>query len=69
MSRPDERIDMTDEPDHDELCERDQRYLPKAMSEDLDLSAHMNDGGEQPAYCFGGRGAHPFGRSGPSLSI
>lgn len=43
MSRPDERIDMTGEPDHDELCERDQRYLLKAISGDLDLSAHMND--------------------------
>ncbi len=26
MSRPDERIDMSDEPDHDALCEREQRY-------------------------------------------
>lgn len=44
MTRPDERIDMTDEPDHDDLCEREQRYLLKAITEDLDLSAHMNDG-------------------------
>ncbi|WIY53853.1 Gfo/Idh/MocA family oxidoreductase [Devosia sp. YIM 151766] len=44
MSRPDERIDMTDEPDHDDLCEREQRYLLKAIKEDLDLTAHMNDG-------------------------
>ena len=44
MSRPDERIDMTDEPDHDELCEREQRYLLRAIREDLDLTAHMNDG-------------------------
>jgi predicted dehydrogenase len=43
MRRPDERIDMTDEPDHDALCEREQRYLLKAIDENIDLSAHMND--------------------------
>ena len=44
MATPDERIDMTDEPDHDALCEREQRYLLKAIDEDLDLGDHMNDG-------------------------
>jgi predicted dehydrogenase len=43
-SKPDERIDMTDEPDHDALCEREQRYLLKAIDEDIDLSDHMSDG-------------------------
>jgi predicted dehydrogenase len=43
MTQPDERIDMTDEPGHDELCEREQRYLVKAIDEDLDLSDHMDD--------------------------
>ena len=44
MSKPDERIDMTDEPDHDELCKREQEYLLKAIDEDIDLTDHMNDG-------------------------
>jgi predicted dehydrogenase len=44
MSKPDERIDMTDEPDHDALCEREQRYLLNAIDENVDLSDHMNDG-------------------------
>ena len=44
MSKPDERIDMTDEPDHNALCEREQRYLLKAIEENLDLTDHMNDG-------------------------
>lgn len=44
MSKPDERIDMTDEPGHDDLCEREQRYLLKAIREDIDLTDHMNDG-------------------------
>jgi predicted dehydrogenase len=44
FSKPDERIDMSDEPDHDALCEREQRYLLKAIVENLDLTDHMNDG-------------------------
>jgi predicted dehydrogenase len=43
MSKPDERIDMSDEPDHDALCEREQRYLLKAIDENIDLTDHMND--------------------------
>ncbi len=35
---------MADEPDHDALCEREQRYLLKAIDENLDLSSHMSDG-------------------------
>jgi len=44
MSKPDERIDMSDEPDHDALCEREQRFLLKAIEKDIDLTDHMNDG-------------------------
>ncbi|CAN5325572.1 Gfo/Idh/MocA family oxidoreductase [soil metagenome] len=44
MSKPDERIDMTDEPDHDALCQREQEYLLKAIQEDVDLTDHMDDG-------------------------
>ena len=43
MSRPDERIDMTDEPDHDALCEREQRFLLEAIDKDIDLTDHMED--------------------------
>jgi predicted dehydrogenase len=43
-SKPDERIDMSDEPDHDALCEREQRYLLDAIDKDIDLSEHMSDG-------------------------
>ena len=42
-ARPDDRFSTTDEPNHDELCEREQRFLLKAIDEDLDLSAHMGD--------------------------
>ena len=43
MSKPDERIDMADEPDHDELCEREQRFLLNAIDSDVDLTDHMDD--------------------------
>ena len=43
MSKPDERIDMTDEPGHDELCEREQRFLIDAIDKNIDLGDHMDD--------------------------
>ncbi len=36
-------IDMQDEPDHQELCNREQRYFLKSIQEDLDLTDHMQD--------------------------
>lgn len=36
-------IDVSDEPDHDALCEREQRLLLRAVEEDLDLGASMED--------------------------
>ncbi|WP_080056889.1 Gfo/Idh/MocA family protein [Spirosoma aerolatum] len=36
-------IDMQDEPDHQELCNREQRYFLKAIQENLDLTDHMQD--------------------------
>lgn len=42
--RPDELISMADEPGHQELCEREQAFVLKAISEDLDLRRHMDDG-------------------------
>jgi predicted dehydrogenase len=36
-------IDTTDEPDHQELCNREQAYFLKAIREDIDLSEHLDD--------------------------
>jgi len=41
--RADEWIDTTDEPDHDELCLREQRSLLHAIRTDEDLSAHLRE--------------------------
>ena len=40
---PDELIDMADEPDHQELCDREQAFFLKAIREDLDLTESMED--------------------------
>jgi predicted dehydrogenase len=36
-------INLKDEPDHQELCNREQRYFLKAMDEDVDLTDHVQD--------------------------
>jgi predicted dehydrogenase len=36
-------IDLTDEPDHQELCNREQRFFLKAIKEDIDLSNPTQD--------------------------
>jgi predicted dehydrogenase len=41
--RKDEWVDMKDEPDHQELCNREQAFFLKAINEDLDLSDSMAD--------------------------
>ena len=43
FARADERLSTADEPSHDDLCEREQRFLLRAIEEDLDLGAHMRD--------------------------
>ncbi len=41
--RKDDWIDLTDEPDHQELCNREQSYFLKAIQEDIDLTDHVED--------------------------
>ena len=43
FTRPDEWIDMTDEPSHQGLCDREQAYFLKAILENLDLTDHLSD--------------------------
>ncbi len=40
---PDEWIDMTDEPNHQQLCDREQAYFLKAIQENIDLTHHLDD--------------------------
>jgi len=39
----DELVDTHDEPDHQELCKREQEFFLKSIREDLDLSVHWED--------------------------
>lgn len=43
FTRPDEWIDLTDEPDHQELCNREQAFFLAAVREDMDLTDHVED--------------------------
>ncbi|MGH6898396.1 MAG: Gfo/Idh/MocA family protein [Geminicoccaceae bacterium] len=43
FTRPDQWINMADEPDHQELCEREQAFFLKSIREDLDLTDWMSD--------------------------
>lgn len=43
FDRPDELIDTSDEPSHDELCALEQEFLLRAIQQDLDLTDHMQD--------------------------
>jgi len=43
FTEPDRWIDLQDEPDHQELCNREQAYFLSAIKEDLDLSKSMDD--------------------------
>ena len=43
LVKADEVIDMTDEPDHQGLCDREQAYFLNAIRNDVDLGAHMED--------------------------
>ncbi len=41
--KPDEIINTEDEPGHQELCDLEQTFLLNAITEDMDLTDHMND--------------------------
>jgi predicted dehydrogenase len=43
FAQPDRVIEMKDEPDHDELCRREQAFFLRAIREDLDLGDHWRD--------------------------
>ncbi len=42
FAKPDEVLVMDDEPDHQQLCDREQEFFLKAIRKDLDLSGSMD---------------------------
>ena len=43
FTKQDEWVDFSDEPDHDELCKREQEYFLKCITENLDMTRHLHD--------------------------
>jgi predicted dehydrogenase len=43
FAKEDTWINLEDEPNHQELCNREQRYFLRSIVEDIDLSAHAED--------------------------
>lgn len=45
-------ISMADEPGHQELCNREQAFVARAITENLDLTRHMQDAVQSLAICL-----------------
>lgn len=52
VGQPDQDLSMADEPGHQELCEREQAYMARAILEDIDLTRHMEDAVQSLAICL-----------------
>jgi len=63
QAKKDQIIDIEDEPDHDELCKREQAFLHKAITEDLDLSDHLDDAVNSLKICFAAVESYQTGRA------
>lgn len=48
----DEDLTMAGEPGHQELCDREQAFVLKAIREDIDLSRHMDDAVQSLRICL-----------------
>jgi predicted dehydrogenase len=49
---PDEDLKMEGEPGHQELCDREQAFVLKAIREDIDLTRHMDDAVQSLRICL-----------------
>ena len=52
FTTPDQDLSMEGEPDHQGLCDLEQAFLLKAISEDVDLGRHMDDAVKSLAVCL-----------------
>jgi predicted dehydrogenase len=52
FAAPDEIRTMEGEPGHQELCEREQAFVLKAIREDVDLARHMGDAVQSLKVCL-----------------
>jgi predicted dehydrogenase len=49
---PDRTIDFPGEPGHQELCDAEQAYMRHAITDDIDLTRHMEDAVQSLAICL-----------------
>jgi len=66
FSEPDTLLDMSDEPNHEALCAREQAWLHDAIVNDLDLSRHWRDAVQSLRICLA---ADESIRSGQTVSL
>ena len=52
VGRGHEDISMADEPGHQALCDREQAFVARAITEDLDLTRHLQDAVRSLAVCL-----------------
>ena len=52
VGQPDHNLDMTDEPDHQALCDREQAFVARAIYDNLDLTRHLQDAVQSLAICL-----------------
>lgn len=52
LSFGDNDISMRDEPDHQELCNREQAYVYRAITEDINLERHMRNAVDSLRICL-----------------
>jgi predicted dehydrogenase len=62
-AKKDQFIKMEDEPDHNELCKREQAYLLKAITEDIDLTDFVADAVNSLKVCFAAVESYTSGRA------
>ncbi|KAA3511439.1 Gfo/Idh/MocA family protein [Agrobacterium rosae] len=52
FTEPDQLLQMEGEPGHQELCDREQAYVLRAIREDIDLNRHMTDAVQSLRICL-----------------
>jgi predicted dehydrogenase len=61
--KKDDIIKVEDEPDHNELCKREQEYLYRAIVDDIDLTDHIDDAVNSLKICFAAVESYETGRT------
>ncbi|WP_423068947.1 Gfo/Idh/MocA family protein [Devosia sp. CN2-171] len=54
FAQPDDMLSMEGEPGHQALCDREQDFVYRAITENIDLSRHMNDAVQSLRICIAG---------------